>query len=239
MRLMTWNCRIGGFRRKAGRVAPFRPDILAVQEVERLDGDVPLDGELQPTFRDRVADPAYPKRAVGVFSYTGAALEAVDLADPMYCFRRYEAELAGLHFNVCAVWTAPTKPRSASYRQAHEGLRVHADWVQRRPTVVLGDFNHDASYGDGKSWRELAGLLEPLGLVSAYHEYFGEAFGREKRKTHFHHGKEGAGFHLDYCFIPKAWASSLRAVQVGTYANWHDVSDHAPVIVDLDLGAAA
>ena len=84
MRSVTWNCRVGGFRRKAGPVAALRPDILAVHEVEPIDGVLLFAGESQPTCRDRLADPAFPRRAIGMFSYTDTELRAVDLAEPMY-----------------------------------------------------------------------------------------------------------------------------------------------------------
>jgi endonuclease/exonuclease/phosphatase family metal-dependent hydrolase len=36
VRFVTWNCAIGQFRGKAKAIAPLKPDILAVQEVESL-----------------------------------------------------------------------------------------------------------------------------------------------------------------------------------------------------------
>ena len=239
MKLVTWNCRIGGFRRKARRVSPLRPDVLVVQEVEPIDANTVFAGDSQPTFRDRVSDPAYPRRSVGVFSYTDTRLEACDLDAPEFCFRRYEAQHGGLAFNVVGVWTAPTTPRALSYRQAHEGVKRHAEWIRRRPTVIMGDFNENASYGSGKakgrSWSELLDLLRPLGLVSAYHEKAGESFGAETRPTHFHRGQKERGFHLDYCFVPSAWMPRVTRVEVGAFDEWCDVSDHAPLIVDVDL----
>src|SRR5688572_11311328 len=104
MRLMTWNCRIGGFRYKAKHIALFRPDILAVQEVEPLDSVLLFGGECQPTYRDRVCDPAFPRRAIGMFSYTETKVERVDVADPLYSFRRYEAKRGDLIFNVVGIW---------------------------------------------------------------------------------------------------------------------------------------
>ncbi len=234
MRLMTWNCRVGAFRRKAGKVAPMRPDILVVQEVEPLKPGVIFDGDRQPTFADRVADPAYPRRAIGVFSYTGLELRAEDTADPMYCFRRYAAVHTSGPFQVVAVWTAKTTERATSYRQAHEGLRRHADWIRQHPTVVLGDFNASASY-DGKAWAELLRLTEGLDLVSAYHHVTGEPFGAEKQWTHFHKGDEGSKWHIDYCFVPRAWVPKITKVEVGAYAEWRTNSDHVPLTVDLDL----
>lgn len=35
--LITWNCRVGGFRKKSAHIATYQPDVLAVQEVEPLD----------------------------------------------------------------------------------------------------------------------------------------------------------------------------------------------------------
>ena len=236
MRLVTWNCRIGGFRWKAKQVAPLRPDVLVVQEVERrIDTELFFDGECQPTYRDRIGDPAYPKgRAIGVFSYTDTKLESVDAADPMLSFRRYKAQRGDLKFQVVGVWTWKTASRATTYGQARLGLQRHAAWIRQRPTVILGDFNANASF-KGDDWRQLAELLGELGFVSAYHKYFSQTFGEETRKTHFHQGKEAAAFHLDYCFLPGSWAQHIRRVEVGTYNHWHNLSDHAPLNVDLDL----
>ena len=89
LRSVTWNCRTGGFRSKAAHVAPLRPDLLAVQEVERLEQVKISGGEHQPTYMDRIGDPAFPRRAIGVFSFTGLDIRAVDLEAPLNAFRRY------------------------------------------------------------------------------------------------------------------------------------------------------
>ncbi len=234
MKLITWNCRVGGFRWKSERIAPLLPDVLAVQEVENLDSLVKFSGPIQPTFRDRITDPAFPRRAIGVFSYTGVAARAVDLSEPMNYFRRYEVDREGLSFNVVAVWTYKTKVSKTSYRQVHEGLIRHASWIRERPTVILGDFNANASF-KGKNWRELVELLSSFGLSSAYHRYFDEEPGSESRPTHFHGGKEASPFHLDYCFLPEDWVSRIKRVEVGAHNDWCALSDHVPLVVDLDL----
>jgi len=151
LRLVAWNCHIGGFRYKAEHVACLRPDVLVVQEVEPLEQVVVFGGECQPTYRDRIGDPAFPKRAIGVFSYTGLAMRAVDLDAPLYAFRRYVASKAGLQFNAIATWTAATGSPATSYRQAHEGIEAHGDWIRERPTVLLGDLNDNASYKGTRS----------------------------------------------------------------------------------------
>ena len=234
MRFMTWNCRVGGFRYKAEHVAKYRPDVLAVQEVEPIETVLLFHGECQPTCRDRVADPAYPRRAIAMFSYTDTELRPVDAQCRLYGFRRYEARQGDLRFHVIGVWTAATESRQTAYMQAHEGLRLHADWIRERPTVMLGDFNNNASYRS-VNWPQLLDLTKSLGLVSAYHTYFAEPFGSESRPTYFHGGRDTAPFHLDYCFVPDAWAGHITRVDVGTYQDWHTASDHSPLIVDLEV----
>ena len=235
MRLVTWNCRIGGFRYKSEHMALLRPDVLAVQEVEPIDGLLIFAGECQPTYSDRLAHPLYRRRSIGVFSYTSTSLEALDHGDPMYEFRRFRGERDGLRFQVAAVWTAATTPPENSYRQAIDGVRRYENWMQNTPTVMLGDFNDNASYQSTRM-PELLGLLDPMGLVSAYHSFFGEPFGGESQPTYYHRSRTG-GFvgHLDYCFVPRSWAAKIVNVQVGTHDSWLDKSDHMPVIVDLDL----
>jgi len=234
VKLATWNCRIGGFRKKAKHVAPLRPDVLVVQEVEPLDSVLLFAGEHQPTFRDRSYYPSSPRRGIAVLSYTGANIRSVDCEEPIHGFRRYEVRHGSLAFNVVGVWTAVTESRETSYQQAHHGIRRNAEWIRQRPTVILGDFNDNASFKSG-NWRHLRQLMESVGLVSAYHQYFREPFGAESRATHFHGGKAAAPFHLDYCFLPSAWAKRVTRVDVGSYEHWHEVSDHVPVVVDIDV----
>ena len=235
MRLMAWNCRVGAFKRKAARTAPFNPDVLVVPEVERLDGELFLDGERQPSFMDRVAKSDWP-RGIGVFSYTGTELaRAFDDLGLVSGFAPFNAKRGATAFNVVAVWTFKTDVAATSYRQAHEGIQRWSDWIRQAPTVILGDFNIAANFEGGKAWRDLLNLMTPLGLVSAYHSFHRESPGEESRPTYFHRGSDSSTWHIDYCFVPSAWASRITDVHVGRHEQWRDVSDHVPLIVDLDL----
>ena len=77
-------------------------------------------------------------------------------------------------------------------------------------------------------------MLSKLGLVSAYHHFFGEEQGSETRPTFYLLWKENRPFHIDYCFIPEAWTADIRSVSVGTYADWFASSDHRPLVVELN-----
>lgn len=229
MRLMTWNCR-RGFPRKAEAVAPLRPDVLVSQEVGRLDQVLVFDGTDQPTFIHRISRTPEGQTAIAVFSYTDTKLESVDHADPMYPFQRFRAERDGLSFQVVAVWT-----ETPDYKQAIEGARRFREWIQQAPTVIMGDFNDSAAYRT-TNWPELMEAMSPLGVASAYHAFTGEHFGRASKPTYFHHGRADAfSSHIDYCFIPLDWVPRVTAVTVGDHDEWGRLSDHMPLVVDLDL----
>lgn len=233
MRLATWNCRVGAFRRKAARIAPLRPDILVVPECEDLDSLLFVDGDPKPTFTHRAGLPQFT-RGVGLFSYGTASVTPVELPrERLVFFDLYEVSTKGQAFRLGAVWTTATEDKARTYRQVHDALEPHRDLLAEGDVVLLGDFNNNASYG--KPWGELLEAMEPFDLISAYHTFFAEDFGKETRPTYFHRAKEKSQFHVDYCFLPRSWASRIARVTVGAHEDWCDVSDHVPLVVDLSI----
>jgi endonuclease/exonuclease/phosphatase family metal-dependent hydrolase len=101
----------------------------------------------------------------------------------------------------------------------------------------MGDLNTnlfwDSHHPAGENHTALMDLTEKLGLVSAYHHFFGEAQGAETRPTCYLLWKRERPYHLDYCFVPKSWASRIRRVEVGTFEEWQKHSDHRPLLVEL------
>ena len=77
--------------------------------------------------------------------------------------------------------------------------------------------------------------LASLGLVSAYHRFFGEDQGAESRPTLYLLKKRERPYHIDYCFIPESWVPNLTSVAVGAYETWITASDHCPLVVDIAL----
>ena len=223
---------MGGFRKKSAHIAPYQPYVLAVQEVEPLDRVKVFAGDTQPTFRDRWHCEQFPRRSIGIFSYTDTELRPVDYPDPAFSFRRFEASHGSLCFQVVGVWTYATKIRKNSYRQAHAGLTENSEWIAKVPTVVMGDFNQNLSF-PGDTMKTLLEITDALGLGSAYHHFFDEKFGKETRPTRFPDDKGEKPTHLDYCFLPKEWIPMIDRVEVGTYSEWGQISDHVPLIVDL------
>jgi hypothetical protein len=76
-------------------------------------------------------------------------------------------------------------------------------------------------------------LAAEFGLVSAYHEFFGEPHGRELQATLYWRWQQRSPFHCDYCFIPRSWTRAIESVQVRKYDEETAESDHRAVIVDI------
>jgi endonuclease/exonuclease/phosphatase family metal-dependent hydrolase len=126
---------------------------------------------------------------------------------------------------------------------ANEALRIieRRDALFRRgPTVVMGDFNSGTHLISGR--REavsrphgrLVAALEARGLVSAYHAFHRVAHGSETHATYYHRFDRADRWHIDFCFVPSAWAGRIARVEVGG-PKAHTTSDHRPVMVEVGL----
>ncbi len=140
-----------------------------------------------------------------------------------------------MNFILIAIWSKADKdnPYVEGVIRAVEIYRN----LFKYPTVLAGDLNSnaiwDAGHATGKSHSHLVGILSDLGLVSSYHHFHREAHGKEKQATYYFQWKEERPFHLDYCFIPAKWAANLRRVEVGSYSDWKESSDHRPLLVEV------
>ncbi|MEO6757981.1 MAG: hypothetical protein ABIO24_00900 [Saprospiraceae bacterium] len=141
-------------------------------------------------------------------------------------------------FILIAVWACRVgASREDRYiGQVYQALMAHPEWFKGNAVVVAGDFNSNRIWDAKRKLGNHSGVVKYLdgrGLVSAYHEHFNESQGTEISPTlhlfrHIHRP-----YHVDYVFIPREWASRLRAVEVGEYSQWSKLSDHCPVVVDI------
>lgn len=228
MRLLTWNCGKGRIDAKAPRLDALAADITVLQECARPDttsdrclwfGDNPRVG-IAILLREGLAAVALPARA-DVPSYT------------------IPISVQGPHgaLLVLAVWSKKA-PKHPYVEGVVEAIDRYSDLIREMPTVVIGDLNSNAIWDRQHpithNHTALVTRLADLGLASAYHAHYGEAHGAESMHTFYLHRKAEKPFHIDYCFIPSAWLPGLKHVEVGSYADWSDVSDHRPLWVDVD-----
>lgn len=232
MRIATWNCPKRTIAQSRKRLEAFAPDILVLQEVadsvldpssESWAGWMPLQG-----FAVRVRD------GLTVDAEEGR-LNISSVSGRPFTVRHDHGEL-----RILSVWAH--EENGTYVAGVHRILNECADWLEGGPSIVLGDFNAHPQFDKAHPKATFASISERLrtkfDLVSAYHEHAQRVHGVDETPTYYHQWKEHQPFHLDYCFVPAAWAPSIRKVSIGTFEEFVDFSDHRPILVefaDLEL----
>ncbi|HEX8906699.1 MAG TPA: endonuclease/exonuclease/phosphatase family protein [Longimicrobiaceae bacterium] len=229
MRIVTWNCCRGKFALKTDFLRPLAADLAVVQECAR-----PADGRPGVCWVGE-----NPRQGVAVLAGDGWSVEPIAVAAEVkrwiVPFRVDGPE----SFTLVAVWALPD--RSSYSRAVCHGIDALAGLIVAGPTVVAGDFNANPVFDRKRrdwTYATIEARLHALGLASAYHAFHGEAPGEETRATYYHMWRQDLAYHLDYCFVPRAWLPSVADVRVGSYDEWRGRSDHRPVVVDLRDGSA-
>lgn len=199
---------------------------------------------------DRLAhDPVWvgrnPNKGLAVFTFNGYTAR---LSKPYYRTLQYIAPVhvsGPVECNLLAVWAQNASGGAIRKNQAgplHGALTRYRRFLSDRPAIVAGDLNNNAIW-DKPGWRinhmPKVAMLEGLGLVSAYHAIRGEPQGRETVPTLYWRDrqKDGPTYHIDYVFLPHYWIDRVKTLSLGTFEDWcgSGLSDHVPVIVDIDV----
>ena len=227
MRIVTWNCCRGPFERKAEALRRLKPDIAILTETARpKEGDTP----------QRLWFGGARGSGIVVLARTGFTLErehesAASDSDPVRAIRVGGAA----SFHLMAVWG---RQNSDYIRGVYDRVAEQLDFAKRRPTVLAGDLNSNTIWDRPRARMDHSRFVTWLGaeldLVSAYHEHRGEAHGKESKPTYYFLWNRARPYHIDYCFVPRAWCGGIRRVTVGGYDPWKKLSDHRPVMVEMD-----
>jgi hypothetical protein len=231
MQLVTWNCCRGAWAKKIPLLASLSADIAVVQECPRPENE----SDTCLWFGDN------PRQGIAVLAtppYSLTRLPALD-GVPKYIF---PIQVHGPKaFTLLAVWSKGRQ--TYNYVEAVvKAVGMYRSLIEAAPTVLLGDLNSnviwDATHPTGLNHTALVALLGELKMVSAYHYFHREVAGQETRPTYYFHWKEERPYHIDYCFVPDAWASNIVRADIGSYHEWKVHSDHRPLLVELADGAA-
>ena len=226
MRLVTWNCCRGPAPSKLPVLAALAPSVSVIPECPQ-----PVDTNSMLWFGNN------PRQGIAVAASGPYRISPAETRDvPPYAF---PVQVTGpTSFLLLAIWSQ-RNPDFRYVRAVIRAVEIYRDLIVSQPTVIAGDFNSNTIWDykrpPTQNHSGLVQQLTSLGLVSAYHHFFGEAQGAESRPTLYLHRDPGKPYHIDYCFIPQAWATTLRSVEVGTDEPWAKYSDHRPLVVDIDV----
>lgn len=224
MRIVTWNCCRGKFDAKTPFVRDLSPDVAVIQECARPEVESP---------EARWAG-ASSKQGIAVLTANGYTAEPI-VVDAMHVRWIVPFRITGPEpFTLIAVWAQPD--RGSYSRAVCHGIDALADLIRGGPAVVAGDFNANPVFDRRRrdwTYATIEARLHALGLASAYHAFHAEAPGEESRATYYHMWRRNLAYHLDYCFVPRAWLPRIRRADVGSFEEWEGRSDHRPVVVEV------
>jgi exonuclease III len=232
MRIVTWNCQMG-LDKKLEALASLRADVAVVPECSKKSAVALREHGYKTLWFGK-----NPHKGLGVMCRDDWAMRALAQPEQMW-IAPVEVD-APVPFVLMAVWACAAGVTRAEHYigQVYRAMMAHPEWFGARPTVVAGDLNSNKIWDKNRvmgNHSDVVRMLREHGVVSAYHEYFGEEQGEESRSTTYLYRHEDRPFHLDYVFIPGEWARQMKTVEVGGYKQWAKLSDHCPVMVEVEL----
>jgi hypothetical protein len=227
MRIATWNCCRGPYAVKTAAIATVAADIAVLQECPRpvAESDQCL------WFGDN------PRSGLAILASGDFRLRRLRAKRNVPNYTVPVAVSGPAQFTLLGVWTKP----NPDYRYVEAVVRavhLYRHQIASTPTVLLGDLNSnrfwDKSHPVDANHSALVRKLSALGLESCYHAHFNEAQGDETRPTFYFQWKSAKPYHIDYCFVPRAWVGAIARVEIGSYEFWKGYSDHRPLTVEFD-----
>lgn len=235
MRVATWNCNMA-FRKKYEEILPYNPDLLIVSECENPD-------KFTNKFYDNVFWIGDNKnKGLAVFSFNGLEIKIHE----SYC-ENYKYVLPIVindkAINLIAIWSQNNKedPRRRYIGEVWQSLNYYKEML-KFPTIIAGDFNWNVIWDEEYPKYPLHGtltdvinLLKQFEIFSMYHTFTNMNFGVEKEPTLYFRKNRQTPYHIDYIFAPIDFIKSGKAFSVGKYEDWISLSDHMPLIAEMEL----
>lgn len=234
MKIITWNCNMA-FRKKAGHILAYMPDILVIPECEHPDKLKFADDVQKPTDIRWFGE--NKNKGLGIFSYGHFKLRLIKNHNPAFKMI-VPIAVTGINckFTLFAVWANnPADPDGVYVEQVWKALNHYK--LKKKNTILAGDFNSNSIFD--KKYRignhsHVVDLLHKKSITSCYHLHLKQLQGKEEHPTHYLYRHQDKPFHLDYCFASSDLADKISSVEIGEFELWKQYSDHVPVMVSFN-----
>ena len=231
MRLVSWNCN-KKFREKFNYISKYNADLYIIQECENPNNfkNTPY-GEWA---KNSLWIGENPNSGLGIFGNSEIAISKLDWEN--HFLNYFLPCRINNTFDLLGVWAS--KPYI-------EAMVVYLSFNYHNindKTIILGDFNSNVIWDKQHNIRShstLNKLMSEKGLVSAYHHYLNSDFGKEKDPTFYLHKNVNKPYHIDYCYCKP---EIIENFQIDIFGDWDTnkkllgfISDHVPIIIDVDV----
>jgi exodeoxyribonuclease-3 len=230
--------------RKFDALLSLRPDIAVIAECAKPEilqqrMDFPL------ILEKTVWVGSNPNKGLAVFAFNDYKISLSELYEPEFRFVAPILVEGPAPFRLIAAWAQNANDNIRRKNQpgpVRLAMDRYRNLLEQEPAILAGDLNNNNIW-DKPGWpmnhADAVELLQSYNLVSAYHEVSEEAQGSETVPTHYWRDrkKDGPKYHIDYIFVPRPWFKRMTEFNVGTFEDWcgSGLSDHVPLIIDLDV----
>ncbi len=259
MRVATWN--INSINARLGRLLAWleaaRPDVVCLQELKCAEADVPVEALAEAGYQvAALGDGRW--NGVAVLSRVGIGEVVRGLTDQPVFADAAEPRAIAATCGPIRVWSVyvPNGRDAADPHYAYklaflDALKttVAAEAAGERPFAVLGDFNvcpTDEDLWDAKAWTGTTHVTEPeraaleaitaVGLTDVFPRALKHAWPFtfwDYRNLDF---PKNRGMRIDLALANAPFAAAVADAYVDREERkGKGASDHAPVVIDLDL----
>ena len=232
MRILVWNINMAAHK-KITLLHQLTPDIAILPECAAPDVIVSKCPGF--TFTDAQWLERSRHKGLGVFSFGDFYFTRSPSFDPRFEVFLPVEVVGRTRFNLLAVWALNFRAGSGSTML--DALRFYRRFLEDTTSIVAGDFNNSVFWdrpGKPTNFSGVAEALSELGLSSAYHAVTREIFAKERRPTLWFLKRPHQSYHIDYCFLSRAWFFRPVSVWVGLHTQWLAHSDHAPLVISVN-----
>jgi len=236
LKIVTWNCN-GAFRKKFKSISQLKADIYIIQECENPDVCVDTFYKEWATNYLWIGDSK--NKGLGIFASESISLSKLNW-EPVFKDHTVKYFLpceVNSEFTLLAVWTHYNKSPNFGYMgQFWKYLQLHK--TKMGNIIIAGDFNSNAIWDEWDRWwnhSDVIRELNEIGIESLYHLHTREVQGQETTPTFYLQKNVHKPYHIDYCFASKKISEKLTEMKIELYESWKHLSDHAPMLVSIDL----
>ena len=224
MKVLTWNCNMN-FKSDFSALQTSDIDVLVVQECEKAPRDYFEGFDFHWVGQN-------DNKGLGVLTKGPSKF-------PQEIYRSdliYFIPIMLKDYFILGVWAFNGRAQKFGAESSGYFLDVLDHYSERirssERVVIAGDFNNGPQWDTPGHRNNFAGIdraLNELGLYSAYHLSKSEEFGKEASPTYFHQRNPEKPFHIDYVYSN---LNSIKSVEVGSFSDWSQLSDHVPLTVE-------
>lgn len=226
------------FRQKAEFIQSYQPDIVIIPECENPD-------KLKFNSRTRLPKDIYwygdnKNKGLGVFSYSDYEFKLHKIHNPDFkTILPLTVTKTDFNLTLFAIWA--NNPQDKKYQyvgQIWKAINYYERLLENENVILAGDFNSNSIWDMTRrnfNHSHVVEYLEKKRVFSTYHNYYNQQQGEEIHPTLFMYRHSDKPYHIDYCFASDNLIEKLKNVEIGSYEQWREYSDHMPVVVNFDL----